>query len=279
MKSDVTIIKPAGYDLASRIKELIEYRDLIFMLVKRDFVAQYKQTVLGPAWHIVQPLTTTLVLTIVFGKIARLSTDGAPAFLFYLVGATLWTCFSSIAVATSSTFIANAGLFGKVYFPRLVVPVATVASKLMGVLIQFGVFLAFLAYNAFTVQQVHPNLYVLLSPLLIAMVAALSLAFGLIVSALTTRYRDLVVAVGFGIQLLMYLTPVVYPISSLAPRWQAIALLNPLAPIVECLRFAFLGTGTFYAAALALSAATTLCSLALGLWLFRRVERNFMDTI
>lgn len=279
MNPHVTIIKPAGFDLASRMREIYEYRDLIFMLVKRDFVAQYKQTVLGPAWHVIQPLTTTLVMTVVFGKIARLSTDGAPAFLFYLLGATTWTYFSSVVTATSSTFLSNAGLFGKVYFPRLVVPLAIVASKLTGLVIQTAVFITILVIALITSDSVQPNGYILLAPLLIAMIAALSLAMGLIVSALTTRYRDLVVLVGFGTQLLMYLTPVIYPISILPPKWQIVALLNPLAPIFEGLRFAFLGTGSFHPIALIVSAVTISCALAVGLSLFRRVERNFMDTI
>lgn len=209
-----TIIRPHEGWLDLRLGELLQYRDLIYLFVYRDFVAQFKQTILGPAWHIVQPLLTTIMFTIVFGNIAKLSTDGVPPFLFYMAGTVIWTYFANVLTRTSDTFIANANIFGKVYFPRLVMPVATLVSQLIGFSVQFLFFLCFVAWYALGASGVSPNAWMLITPLLLLMMASLGMGLGIIISSLTTRYRDLKVLVSFGVQLAMYATPVVYPIST-----------------------------------------------------------------
>lgn len=275
----VTVIEPHGSLLDLRLRELWAYRDLILLFVRRDFVAQYKQTILGPAWHIIQPLFTTVILTIVFGKIARISTDGLPPFLFYMAGTVIWTYFGNVLTGTSSTFISNAHIFGKVYFPRLAVPISNLVSKLIAFAIQFVFLLGFIAWFAFTGAEVSPNAWVFLTPVLLVMMAALGLGLGIIVSAMTTRYRDLQVLVGFGVQLLMYASPIVYPVSMLPERWQSWAALNPIAPIVEAFRYAYLGAGTVDLSMLGYSAAVIAFILFTGVILFNRVERTFMDTV
>ena len=275
----MTVIEPHGHIFDLKLRELWGYRDLILLFVKRDFVAQFKQTILGPAWHIIQPLLTTVMFTIVFGKIARLSTDGVPPFLFYMAGTVIWTYFASVLTATSSTFTGNAHIFGKVYFPRLAIPVATLFSKLIAFAIQFVLFLVFLAWFGWGDSQVSPNLWILLTPVLLLMMAALGLGGGVIISALTTRYRDLAVLVGFGVQLLMYATPVIYPLSSLPESWRFWASLNPIAPIIEAFRYAYLGHGMLDLALLTTSAVMISAILFAGILLFNSVERTFMDTV
>jgi lipopolysaccharide transport system permease protein len=273
------VIEPQGRLLDLKLRELWQYRDLIALFVRRDFVAQYKQTILGPAWHLITPLLTTITFTIIFGKIAQIPTDGVPPFLFYMASTVLWGYFSGVLTGTSSTFTGNAGIFGKVYFPRLVVPVAGLMSRLIAFSIQFLFFLCFLAYFMVRGSDVAPNAWALLTPLLLLMMAALGLGLGVIVSSLTTRYRDLTVVVGFGVQLLMYATPVIYPLSVLPEPYRTWMLLNPMAPIMEMFRHAYLGAGEISLGLLFYSMALISGILLIGILLFNRVERTFMDTV
>lgn len=275
----VTVIEPPRSIFELRLREVWAYRDLLYLLVRRDFVAQYKQTVLGPAWHVIQPLFTTIIFTIVFGRIARIPTDGVPPFLFFMAGTTLWAYFSGVLTATANTFIGNAHIFGKVYFPRLVMPLSTLLSKLIGFAIQFVFFIAFLAYFMAQGVDVKVTWAVALLPLLTLMMALYALALGIIISALTTRYRDLAVVLTFGVQLYMYLTPIVYPVSIIPEHWRPWLMANPMAPIIEAFRFAMLGSGTLDPLWLATSMVTILVVLIAGIALFNRVERSFMDTV
>lgn len=274
-----TVIKPHGHILDLKLHELWQYRDLIYLFVYRDFVAQYKQTILGPAWHFIQPLLTTIMFTIVFGKIAKIPTDGLPPFIFYMAGTVIWTYFASVLTATSSTFTGNAAIFGKVYFPRLAIPVANLISKLIAFAIQFFFFLCFLAYFLLQDAGIQPNLWILATPFLLLMMASLALGLGIIISALTTRYRDLTVLVSFGVQLLMYATPVIYPLSILPEEWQFWASLNPIAAIVELFRYAYLGQGAVNLPMLGYSMLMIGVILFIGILLFNKVERIFMDTV
>jgi lipopolysaccharide transport system permease protein len=270
--------KTGWFDL--QLADLWRYRDLTMLFVWRDFVAQYKQTILGPLWHIIQPLFTTIIFTVVFGNIARLPTDHLPPMLFYMAGVTAWSYFAECLNRTSATFTQNAAIFGKVYFPRLTVPLSMVISGLIKFGIQFGLFLAFLLFYWLKGSPIHPTIYILLTPVLLLLMAALGLGGGIIVSALTTRYRDLQYLITFGVQLLMYATPVVYPMSMMQGghfRW--LIFVNPLSPVIETFRYAFLGAGIFNPLYLLYSALTTLLILATGLVLFHHVERTFMDTV
>jgi lipopolysaccharide transport system permease protein len=273
------VIRPqrAWWDL--RLGELWRYRDLVWLFVWRDFVAYYKQTVLGPLWYLIQPIMTTGVFTIIFGNIAQLSTDGLPPFLFYLAGNTVWTYFSASLTSTSSTFTSNAGLFGKVYFPRLVIPLSIVISQIISFGLRFLVFLGFLVYFMASGSDVHPNWWILLMPVHIVIMAGLGLGMGIIVSSLTTKYRDLQQLVAFGAQLLMYATPVIYPLSSITGGWRWLILANPMTPVVETFRLAFLGTSAMSPAYLLYSLAFTFVVLLIGVLIFNRVENNFMDTV
>jgi lipopolysaccharide transport system permease protein len=274
------IIRPKTGWFDLHLADLWRYRDLTAMFVWRDFVAQYKQTILGPLWHIIQPLFTTLIFTVVFGKMAKLSTDDLPPLLFYLGGVTCWSYFADCVNRTSLTFISSAGIFGKVYFPRLSVPVSLVISGMIKFAIQFALFLAFAVVYWAQGARVHPNAAIALTPLLLLLMAGLSLGTGIIVSALTTRYRDLQQLVTFGVQLMMFATPVVYPLSMIGGgsfRWLILA--NPMTPIVETFRYAYLGSGTFDAVYLCYSAGFTAVVLLLGIVLFNHVERTFMDTV
>lgn len=273
------VIRPqrAWWDL--RLGELWRYRDLVWLFVWRDFVAYYKQTILGPLWYLIQPILTTGVFTIIFGNIAQLSTDGLPPFLFYLAGNTVWTYFSASLTSTSSTFTSNAGLFGKVYFPRLVIPLSIVFSQIISFGLRFLVFLGFLIYFMASGSDVYPNWWILLMPIHIVIMAGLGLGMGIIVSSLTTKYRDLQQLVGFGAQLLMYATPVIYPLSSITGGWRWLILANPMTPVVETFRLAFLGTSAMSPAYLLYSLAFTFLVLLIGVLIFNRVENNFMDTV
>lgn len=273
------VIEPQRGWLDLRLGELWRYRDLVMLFVRRDFVSVYKQTILGPLWYLIQPLLTTIVFTVIFGNIASLPTDGLPPFLFYLSGTVIWSYFAECLNKTSVTFISNAGLFGKVYFPRLAVPVSILISNLISFAIQFGLFLVFAGYFWLQGAEVHPNLWVLATPLLLLMMAGLGLGFGIIVSSLTTRYRDLRFLVTFGVQLWMYATPVIYPVSSIPEQYQPLILANPLTPIVEAFRYAFLGAGSVVIIHLLYSIIFILCTVFIGTLLFNRVERSFMDTI
>lgn len=263
-----------------RLGDLWRYRDLIGLFVWRDFVAQYKQTMLGPLWYLIQPLMTTLTFTVVFGNIARLPTDGQPQFLFYLAGTTLWGYFAGCVTKTSNTFVANAAIFGKVYFPRLSIPISVLASNFITFAIQLGQLLIFMLFWGLAGAPVHPSAWAVgLLPLLVVMMAGLGLGLGIIVSAMTTRYRDLQVLVVFGVQLLMYATPVVYPLSAAPEKWRWLIALNPLTPIMEGFRFALLGSGSVTAEGLLYSFGIMLVILLAGVFIFNRVEDTFMDTV
>jgi lipopolysaccharide transport system permease protein len=274
-----TIITPHRGWLDWRLKQLWRYRDLISLFVWRDFVSAYKQTILGPLWHIIQPLLTTITFTIVFGKIARLSTDGVPPFLFYLAGNVCWSYFANNINKTSSTFVGNSALLGKVYFHRLVIPISIAISNLVSFAIQLGIFLVFLAINYRAGNNVHFTGWVFCTPLFLLMLAGYGLGGGIIVSALTTRYRDLTNLVAFGVQLLMFATPVILPLSQMPPKYRWVMECNPLTPVVEGFRRGFLGAGGVDALHLGISLGVMFAVLAVGLMLFTHVERTFMDTV
>ena len=266
------------------LKELMRYRDLILLLVKRNFKISYKQTVLGPAWVVIQPLLTTLVFTVIFGGIAKLPTDGMPSFLFYMAGNICWHYFSSCLTHTSNTFIHNRQLFGKVYFPRLVMPISTVMTQLINFAVQFVFFVCFLVFYALQPgTAVQPNLALIaFTPLMLIQMAMLGLGFGIIVSALTTKYRDLAMLVGFGVQLWMYATPIAYSSSLITESYPVLAkfyMLNPMTPVIELFRSAFLGVEMSPLPYLWISGGVTIAVLAIGVILFTRIERTFMDTV
>ncbi len=274
------VIQPQRRLLDLRLVELWHYRDLIMLFVRRDFVSVYKQTILGPLWYLLQPLLTTITFTIIFGSIASLPTDGLPQFLFYMSGTVLWSYFSSCLTKTSETFVQNTHLFGKVYFPRLAVPISVLISNLVTFAIQLAMFLGFVLFFVLRGSSVHPNWdWVFLSPILILMMAGLALGFGIIISSLTTKYRDLRFLVQFGVQLLMYATPVIYPVSSVPARFRWVIIANPMTPIVEAFRYAFLGVGTVNNGQLLYSLAFMLITVFLGVIIFNRVEQTFMDTV
>lgn len=273
-----TIIQPKNKLLDLKLNELWRYRDLIMMFVKRDFKTMYKQTILGPLWIIINPILTTLMQVLIFGNVARISTDGMPQFLFYMAGNTVWLYFSGCLTKTANTFVGNANVFGKVYFPRLVTPISFVLSGLISFGVQFGIFLVAVIYYA--VQGViHPNLYVLLLPIFMMEIAMLSLGVGIIISSLTTKYRDLAVLVTFGVQLWMYGSAIIFPVSSIPGKWGQLLMLNPVVPIVEAFRYAFTGSGTFSALYLMISMIITLVVLFIGIVMFNKVEKTFMDTV
>ena len=279
----LTIIKPRSGWFDLNLRELAGYKDLIFLFVKRNFVSLYKQTVLGPAWAVIQPLLTTVVFSLVFGNIAGLAADGVPTFIFYLTANVLWHYFSNCLTTTSDTFIANSAILGKVYFPRLVMPISTVLSKLIDFAIQFSFMVIFVIYFAIT-KQVHPNWYVLMTPVLLLQLAMLSLGVGVIISAATTKYRDLRMLVSFGVQLWMYGTPVAYDMFSIAGfapggKYYWLIMSNPVTPIVNIFRYAFLGIGEIDWFYYGISWIVTLVVLFIGIVLFSRVEKTFMDTV
>lgn len=278
-QQDFTEIKPHTSLLEVNLKELWQYRDLVSMYVKRDIVTFYKQTIMGPLWFVIQPILTTIMFIFVFGNLAGLSTDGLPQALFYLAGIVLWNYFSDCLTRNSKVFIENQGVFGKVYFPRLVVPLSVVVSNLVRFLIQFVLFLIVYFYYLAIGAQVHPNLYALLLPVLIILIAGLSLGFGIIFSSLTTKYRDLTFLLQFGVQLWMYITPVIYPLKSIPADKQWILLLNPVTSIIETFKFGFLGAGVFSWFHLLYSFIFMILLLFLGIVIFNRVEKGFMDTV
>jgi lipopolysaccharide transport system permease protein len=273
------IIRPKRGFLDLRLRALWRARDLIMLFVWRDFVSVYKQTILGPLWYLIQPLMTTIVFTVIFGNVAKLPTDGLPQFLFYMSGTVIWSYFASCLTKTSDTFINNANLFGKVYFPRLAVPLSILISNLITFAIQFTLFLIFMGYFAFRGTVLHPNGWILLTPVLVFIMAGLGLGLGIIVSSLTTKYRDMRFLVQFGVQLLMYATPVILPMSSFPQRLQWIILANPMTPIVETFRYAFLGSGTLNLLNLVYSFGFMLVVIFIGAIIFNRVEATFMDTV
>ena len=269
--------KTGWFDL--HLADLWRYRDLVMMFVRRDFVSLYKQTILGPLWFIIQPLLTTLTFVVIFGNIAQISTDGLPKVLFYLSGITAWNYFSDCMTKTSETFHANANMCGKVYFPRLAVPLSIVVSNLIKFGIQLGLFLGFYVYFLANGSEIRPTWALLLLPLLLLLMAGLGLGTGIIVSSLTTRYRDLRFLVQFGAQLLMYSTPVIVPLSKIPEQYRWIIVANPMTAIIETFRYAFLGTGTFSWELLGYTSVVTALVLSAGVLLFNHVEKTFMDTV
>ena len=273
------IIQPRTRLLDLGLRDVWRYRDLVMLFVRRDFVSTYKQTILGPIWFFIQPLLTTITYMIVFGSIANLSTDGLPQLPFYLAGVTIWNYFAQTLTTVSTVFTANAAIFGKVYFPRLSMPLSIVVSNLIRFGIQFALFLAVWAYYLIAQDSLHPNAYILLTPVLLLLMGLLSLGLGMIFSALTTKYRDLAMLLAFGVQLLMYATPVIYPLSKLPLKYKPFILANPLSSIVETFRYAFLGSGTFSWLALGYSAAVTAVILVVGTVIFNKVQKSFTDTV
>ena len=274
-------IKPKASLFHLNLKEVWSYRDLMFLFVRRDFVAQYKQTILGPLWHIIQPILTTIMFLLVFGKIANIPTDGIEPILFYMSGITIWNYFATCLTATSNTFVANAHIFGKVFFPRLVLPLSIVISNMVKFVIQMGILL--LAMFWFAVFKEVPIMFGwqwLLIPVLMLLMAGIGLGTGIIISSLTTKYRDFTILISFAVQLLMYATPVAYPLSYLQNKsFAPLIKWNPLSSVVEGFRYALFHTGSFEIASLAYSAGFMVVVLLLGIVYFNRVERSFMDTV
>jgi lipopolysaccharide transport system permease protein len=273
-----TVIKPKNKLFEVDFKEIWQYRDLFSMFVKRDIITQYKQTILGPTWFFIQPILT-MIIYMVFCGIAKIPTDGLPGPLFYLIGIVSWNYFSDCLNKTSSTFTANQAIFGKVYFPRLIVPLSTVASGLLRMGIQFILFVAVYIYYVAIGAKIAPNIYVLLIPVLILMLAGLSLGFGIIISSMTTKYRDLTILFTFIVQLWSYGTPVMYPLSMVPHKYQWLVALNPVTSIVETFKYSTMGAGTFSWMMLGYSFIFMLVLLGIGIVVFNKVQRSFMDTV
>ena len=273
-------IKPHDKLFNLHLKDVWAYRDLMWLFVRRDFVAQYKQTILGPIWHFVQPILTTAMFLMVFGKIAKIPTDGIAPAAFYMAGITVWGYFSGALTSTSNTFAANAGIFGKVYFPRLVLPLSVVISNIVKLGIQLLLLAVVIAYYHFNGYPFHFRIELLFIPLLVIQLALLGLGLGIIISSITTKYRDFNVLLGFAIQLYMYATPIVYPLSFLEDKsYKWLILANPLTPVVETFRLAIFGVGTVTPSAVLYSIGFTLLALFAGIVMFNRVEKTFMDTV
>jgi lipopolysaccharide transport system permease protein len=262
-----------------RLKEIWQYRDLLMLFVRRDVVTVYKQTILGPLWFFIQPFLTTIVFTVIFGNVAKLPTDGLPPMLFYLAGVTSWNYFAECFRKTSNTFTQNASIFGKVFFPRAIVPISNTISNLITFGIQFLLFLLVLGYFMLSGTALHANVFILLFPVLILLMGIMGLGFGMLVSAWTTKYRDLQFLVQFGIQLLMYATPVIYPISAIPAKYHWIIMANPMTSVIETFRYSFLGAGTLSWHGLLYSGVFTLFIFFFGLIIFNRTEKNFMDIV
>jgi len=269
--------KKSLFDL--NINQIWKFRDLLFLFVWRDFVSVYKQTILGPLWFFIQPILTSITFTIIFGNFAQISTDGMPKIIFYMAGITMWNYFADCLNKTSTTFVANQGLFGKVYFPRLIVPLSVMVTNLLKFGIQILLFMGFWTYFYLTTDVLEPNWYILSFPLLVLIMAALGLGFGMVISALTTKYRDLTFLIGFGVQLLMYGSPVIYPMSTVPEKYQWIIKLNPMTSIIDTFKHAFMGTGSFDGYNLLYSGVFAICILMLGLVVFNKVEKSFIDTV
>ncbi len=273
------IIKPQKKFFDLRLKEVITYRDLIFLFIKRDFVTFYKQTILGPLWYIIQPLINTLVFTVIFGNIAKISTEGVPPFLFYFAGNVIWGYFAICITSTSGIFTKNADIFGKVYFPRITVPISNVIIGLMQFVIQFILFLSFLLYFYLKGLEINLNYTLLFIPLLLLQVGLLGLGFGMLISALTSKYRDLTFVMSFGVQLWMYATPIVYPLSIVPEKYQLIFALNPMTSVVESFRYIFYQESIIDFKIITLSLIITLLISFFGLLFFNKTEKNFLDTV
>lgn len=273
------IIRPKRHLLDVNLKEIWDYRDLLMMFIKRDIVTVYKQTILGPIWFFIQPILTTLTYVVVFGNIAKISTDGIPAPLFYLSGITLWNYFADTFNKTSSTFVSNANIFGKVYFPRLIVPLSVVMSNVIKFCIQFTLFLLLWIWYLISSGSLSPNLWILSAVYCLILMAGLGLGFGIIFSSLTTKYRDLTFLIQFGVQLAMYATPIIYPMSTLDTKYQRILWWNPISHIIEAFKYGFLGAGQASITGLLYATAFTVVTLAFGIIIFNRTEQTFMDTV
>ena len=273
------IIEPKRKLLDLPIREVIRYRDLIVLFIKRDFVTQYKQTILGPLWFVINPLISTIMYIFVFGNLAKLSTDGVPQILFYYAGTMLWTFFSGCFTDATNVFVTNKDLFGKVYFPRLTVPISNVFGNLTKITVQFIFLLVFFIYYLVTTDVLKPSFAVLAFPLLLVWIAALGTGMGMIISALTTKYRDLRILVTFALNLAMYATPIVYPISQIPKKFSWVLYANPLSVPVELFRVWFYGAGTVTVGVACISIAETILLLFLGLVMFNQNERNFIDVV
>lgn len=274
------VIEPKASFFNLQLKEVWHYRDLIALFVRRDFVAQYKQTVLGPVWHFIQPLLTTIMFLLIFSKIAKIPTDGIAPVAFYMSGITIWNYFSNSLTGTSGTFLSNAAIFGKVYFPRLVLPVSIVISNVIKLGIQFLLLVIVMVYYHFHGYPLHLGVTVLFIPLLLLWMAALSLGLGIIISSITTKYRDFNVLLTFAIQLMMFASPVVYPLSFLQHKsYKSVININPVTPVLEAFRFVLFGKGTIEPGIILYSIFFTLIALFAGIMLFNRVEKSFMDTV
>lgn len=268
--------KSSLFDL--RLKEVWNYRDLLFLFVRRDFVTVYKQTILGPLWFFIQPILTTVTFTIIFGNVAQLSTDGAPKLAFYMAGITLWNYFSTCLTSVAGVFNTNASIFGKVYFPRLIMPLTIVISNLMKFGVQFMMFIFFVLYFYFN-GQIQPNSWILITPIIILLMAIISMGLGLILSSMMTKYKDLNQLISFGIQLAMYATPVIYPSSSIPENFKMILQLNPLNGLFDYMRYAYLGVGDFSLNLLIYPSIFAIVILAIGVVIFNKVQKSFMDTV
>ncbi|MDR3681147.1 MAG: ABC transporter permease [Flavipsychrobacter sp.] len=276
------VIAPTSSPFDLHLADVWRYRDLLMLLVRRDFIATYKQTILGPTWFFLQPILTAITYWVIFGQIANLSTENLPALLFYLPGITLWNYFSECLNKTASVLKDNAAIFGKVYFPRLIMPLSIVVSNLVKLGIQMFLFLviwAFYLFAGFKGGAIHPNLTICLIPFLIIVIGGLGLGFGMVISSLTTKYRDLIFLLSFGVQLLMYATPVIQPLSAVKGKWRLLFLANPMTSIIETFRYAFLGTGSFSINGLLYSTIFMIVVLFLGILIFNKVEKSFMDTV
>jgi lipopolysaccharide transport system permease protein len=275
-------IKPTGSLFDLKLKDVWHYRDLLFLLVRRDFVSFYKQTILGPLWFFVQPIITVLVYNLIFNNLAGIKTDGIPGPVFYLAGTIMWNYFSECLTKTSTVFKDNAGMLGKVYFPRLIMPLSIVFSNLIRFGVQFILFIVLVGYYMLTGNPVMPNVYLLLFPFLIVIIAALGLGFGMIISAVTTKYRDLAFVISFGVPLLMYTTTVIYPLSEVVKKYSSYSWLikfNPLTAVIETFRYGFLGKGSFSWDMLIYTTLFTIVVLLTGIMVFNKVEKNFVDTV
>lgn len=275
---DINITSGRGY-LDLSLGEIWRYRDLLRMFVKKDIITVYKQTILGPIWFLLQPIFTSLMYVVIFGRFAKISTDGVPPILFYLGSVTLWNYFSDTLNVTSKTFSENATVFGKVYFPRMVLPLSKVASGMVKLMIQLSLFFVFWLYYLLVKHTIHPNWHIVFFPVVLLTMALLSLGIGIIITSLTTKYRDLTFLIAFGVQLLMYATPVIYPVSLVPPDKQIWLWLNPLTSLFEIFKYAFLGKGTFDVQWLAYSIGVTIVTLLIGVIIFNRVEKRFIDTV
>lgn len=273
------VIEPQSSLFDLNLKDVWRYRDLLWMFVKRDFVSFYKQTILGPLWFFIQPLFTTIIYTFIFGGLANLSTDSLPQPLFYMAGITAWNYFSDCITKTSTVFKDNANIFGKVYFPRLIMPLSIVASNIVRFAVQLLLMLLMMGYYAWHGANFHITWAISLFPFLVILMALLGLGLGLIITALTTKYRDLAFLVTFGIQLLMYTTTVIYPLSSAPAKYKSLISLNPMTGIIECFRYAFLGQGQLTWNTIGYSTVFTLISLVLGILIFNKTEKTFVDTV